>query len=260
MTSHLCPNCNNEFTGKYCNNCGQKLAHRITMGHLSHDLVHAFTHTDKGFFHLMIGLFKKPGQVAREYIIEEKRKRYGSPFQYLLIIGAIATIVVVNTNFMQASMHAMGLDSTQQNNRQVEIMEKVSAFQSKYFNLMILLQLPFLSLSTFILYKKSKLNYAEHLTLHTFILAQTTLISMILMLFLFILDKSNINILMSFNILLTVASLFYHTTVYMQFFKQLNFKGALRAIWAYIFGLIIFFVSVLILSMIIGVIWGLLIK
>ncbi|HRD56577.1 MAG TPA: hypothetical protein PK504_00945 [Ferruginibacter sp.] len=72
MKNHICQNCNNEFNGEFCNQCGQKIVHRITMPHLWHDLIHAFTHADKGFFHLLIALFKKPGAVAREYILEGK--------------------------------------------------------------------------------------------------------------------------------------------------------------------------------------------
>jgi hypothetical protein len=86
MDNHTCCNCNNEFTGEYCNQCGQKLTHRITMAHLAHDILHAFTHADKGFLYLMVQLFKNPGKVAREYIVEGKRKRYFMPFQYILII------------------------------------------------------------------------------------------------------------------------------------------------------------------------------
>lgn len=71
-----CPNCNNVFTGAFCNGSGQKITHRITMNHMLHDAMHVFTHTDKGFFHMFLQLFYKPGIVAHEYILGGKRKRY----------------------------------------------------------------------------------------------------------------------------------------------------------------------------------------
>lgn len=256
MSTHICPNCDNQFTGQFCNNCGQKLSHRITMGHIGHDLAHAFTHTDKGFFHLMIQLFKKPGKVAREYIVEHKRKRYGTPFQYIIIIGTIATFIVVNSHFMENTMRAMGAVGQGFSGDQAAMMQKISELQSRYYNFLILLQLPFLSLSTFWLYKKYKFNFAEHLTLHTFITAQTTLISMILMLFMFIMDKSNINIMRSFTIFVGLASMVYHIIMYMQFFREKTFKGFLKALVAYILGIVIFFVVIMLLSLIVGIIYA----
>ena len=256
MSTHICPNCDNQFTGQFCNNCGQKLSHRITMGHIGHDLAHAFTHTDKGFFHLMIQLFKNPGKVAREYIVEQKRKRYGTPFQYIIIIGTIATFIVVNSHFMENTMRAMGADKMGSSGNQAAIMQKITELQGKYYNFMILMQLPFLSLATFWLYKKFKFNFAEHLTLHTFITAQTTLISMILMLFMFILDKSNINIMRSFTVLVALTSMAYHIIMYMQFFRQKTFMGFLKGLAAYILGLVIFFVFTMIISVIIGIVYA----
>lgn len=255
MPDHICPNCNNHFSGNYCNHCGQKLAHRITLGHIGHELAHAFTHTDKGFFHLMIELFRKPGQVAREYIIENKRKRYGTPFQYILIIGAVATFVVVNTHFMESTMEAVGMTPGANNDSKKQIMQKVNEFQSKYYNFMILLQLPFLSLAGLWVYKKYKLNYAEQLTLHTFITAQTTLISMILMLLLFVLDRSNVNIMRSFALLVSLASIVYHIGVYMQFFREKSFLGFLKATGAYLLGILIFFISVTVISLLVGYVY-----
>lgn len=255
MSTHICPNCNNEFTGQFCNGCGQKLSHRITMAHIGHDLVHAFTHADKGFFYLMLELFRNPGKVAREYIIEHKRKRYFTPFQYIIIIGTIATFIVSSTHFMETMMSTMSFGQ-EYSTRQAVIMQKISQLQTRYYNIMILLQLPFLSLSTLWLYKKHKLNYAEHLTLHTFITAQTTLISMFLMLFMFILDRSNLNILSSFLIVVGSVSLLYHLIVYMQFFEQKTFKGFFKALAAYILGLIIFTAFTMIISTIIGIIYA----
>lgn len=199
MNNHTCQNCDHQFTGEYCNKCGQKIVHRITLGHIAHDLVHAFTHADKGFFYMMKELFKNPGKVAREYILEGKRKRYFTPFQYILLIGAVATIVVVNSHYMENAVRAMNMSGDAVSTKQAILMQKLTYLQGKYYNILILIQLPFLSLSTFWLYRKYKYNYAEHLTLHTFITAQTTLIGMVLMIGLFFTGHSNMNMIRMFT-------------------------------------------------------------
>ena len=252
MNSHTCQNCNHQFTGEYCNQCGQKVIHRITIGHIAHDLVHAFTHADKGFFYMMLQLFKNPGKVAREYILEGKRKRYFTPFQYILLIGAVAAIVVVNSHYMETAMRS--LTSADVSTKQAAMMQQISYLQGKYYNAFILIQLPFLSLSTFWLYKKYRYNYAEHLTLHTFITAQTTLIGMVLMIGFFFIGHSSMSMVRIFTVISGIIAAVYHIIMYMQFFGQKTFAGFLKALLAYILGIVISFVAMIIVGFIIGLV------
>ena len=250
MTTHICPNCNNEFSGQFCNNCGQKLAHRITMGHIGHEIVHAFTHTDKGFFHVMLQMFRNPGKVTREYIIENKRKRYFSPFQYLIIIAAVGTFVVAGTHLMEEMSRAMS-GSAASETPQGKMIQQVSAYQAKYFNFQILLQIPFFSFATFLIYRNHRLNYAEHLTMHCFVTAQTTLVSVALMLFIFILDKSNTTLMRVFFSIASAVSLLYQVGIYMLFFREKSFKGFLKALTTYVIGFLFFLITLLLILMIV---------
>ncbi|RYD76224.1 MAG: DUF3667 domain-containing protein [Sphingobacteriales bacterium] len=249
MSTHTCPNCSNQFTGQFCNNCGQKVVHRLTMPHLWHDLIHAFTHTDKGFFYLMGQLFVRPGVVAREYIVEGKRKRYFLPLQYLIILSAIATIIVSNSHYIEETMKTMSAltgSTGKYPPGQAAFMEKLNTWQSKYYNIMILLQLPFYALAASIFYNsRHKYNYAEFLTLQTFVTGQTTLISMVLMLFLFI-SKASFAYLSGFMLF---ASLAYQIWVYMNFFQEKNVTGFFKALGSYILGVIFF----ILLGMLIGI-------
>ncbi len=252
MSTHTCPNCNNQFTGQYCNVCGQKEVHRITMPHLWHDLAHAFTHTDKGFFYMMGQLFVRPGIVAREYINEGKRKRYFLPLQYLIILGTIATIIVVNSHFMENTMKSMGEltgTNTQYSARQAAFMQKLTLLQSKYYNIMILLQLPFYAMSAVLIYRRYKYNFAELLTLQTFVTGQHTLIAMVLMLFIFLTNSPTY-----INIVMFLASISYQVWVYMQFFKEKTFVGFLKAFASYILGVIFFIVFSMLLGLAIGLV------
>jgi hypothetical protein len=42
--------------------------HRLTFTHILHEFFHAFTHADKGIFHLLNGLVAKPGTMEREKV------------------------------------------------------------------------------------------------------------------------------------------------------------------------------------------------
>jgi hypothetical protein len=245
METHICQNCGNEYTEQYCNRCGQKTVHRIELSHIGHEIFHAITHADKGFLHLFLQLFVRPGVVAREFIVEGKRKKYYNPVQYLLIIASLATFIVVYTHMMDYMMEVNPFrPSSRLSENQQRVTKNISDFLSKYFNVVLLMQLPFFSLGSFLAYRKYKLLYAEHLTLHIFITAQVTVITTIVMAFL----VSSYPRL--YSILSSIAAIAYTTVAYMQFFRERHVKGAVKGFSAYLLGLIFYF---LFLGVIMGI-------
>lgn len=134
---------------RFCPTCGQKTdTHRLNMGHIWHDVVHAFTHADKGIIHLVIALFHRPGHLAREYV-DGKRKRYFNPFSFLFIVVAISTLIISTFNLM--TMTGMR--------------DPISTFLNKHANVVILLNVPFGALFSWLLFRKSGRTYAENLVL-----------------------------------------------------------------------------------------------
>lgn len=98
-----CKNCGNMFTGKYCNNCGQKFdVPAFTFKHIFKEAFHGFTHADKSFILFLKELVINPGKLAYEYIIERKRKKYFNPFTFFVLITTInALIESMNINLRQ---------------------------------------------------------------------------------------------------------------------------------------------------------------
>ena len=245
MQTHLCQNCGNEYTEHYCNRCGQKTIHRIKLSHIGHEVVHAVTHADRGIFYLFLKLFVRPGTVAREFILEGKRRRYYNPVQYLLIVASIATFIVVATHMMDYLMQANPLrPSGAISERQARFLKNASDFTSRYYNIVLLFQLPFFSLGSFLVYRKYKLLYAEHLTLHIFITAQVTILTTILMASILSINPG------MFTALGSIVGILYTMMAYMQFFRELSFKAALKAVFAYIVGFVFYLIF---LSVIVGI-------
>ena len=238
MKNNICANCKNHFSGEFCNKCGQKIAHKITMSHIGHELVHTFTHADKGFFYLLIQLFVKPGIVGREYILEGKRKKYFMPFQYIFIIGSIGTFVAVNSHFFSNTLSVIDKLNGPTSATQLKFITNFGGLISKYYNLIILVQLPFFAFATYLLFKKYKLNYAEHLTFQTFISAQTTIISLVTMLFILVLKQSSIFLIP----IVSAISFSYQIYAIKQFFRINNFAGTVKATASSFLGVLFFMV------------------
>src|SRR5687768_6081335 len=94
-----CKNCELPFEGKYCPNCSQKAdTHRFTLGHIGHEIFHAFTHADKGIIFLIKELLLRPGKVASEYAAG-KIKKYFSPLTFYLLISAFTLFAISKSNF-----------------------------------------------------------------------------------------------------------------------------------------------------------------
>jgi Protein of unknown function (DUF3667) len=147
---HICKNCGAPFTGNYCNGCGQKSGVPVfTFSHIAEEAFHAFTHADKSFLVMVKKLFRSPGKVAYEYIVEGKRKKYFNPFNFFLIITAVAA-------FMES--------------RQLAIEEKIFHANNEYgllFNVynkaMSLATIPVIALMIWLVhYKKPRLRYSEY--------------------------------------------------------------------------------------------------
>lgn len=158
MHSTNCLNCQVplETQQKFCSNCGQKAdTHRLSIGHIWHDLVHAFTHADKGFLHLIKQLAVNPGKVAREYV-NGHRKKYVNPFNFLIVVVGIASLVLISSSFV-----SFGTDPRIPPN-------PVSTFFAKHVNFIILLNVPVLAMWNLLLFRKSKTNFAENLVLTAF--------------------------------------------------------------------------------------------
>lgn len=159
----ICENCNTEFEGKFCSECGQKKIHgRFTIHEIIHNFFHSFTHFDSGVLYLIKELFLRPGIVVKEYI-SGKRKKYFNPFQLLIIVTAISA-------FLAVKFYLFG-DSNVDRLTDIETPNKFwiqfNDFIFKYYSIVIFVSIPIGAFYTRFIFKKSGYNYAENLIFHT---------------------------------------------------------------------------------------------
>ena len=186
MNHSHCLNCTTplEEGVKFCPQCGQnRNIHRFTMANFFHEGFHAFTHTDKGIFHLLNALATKPGTTAREYILG-KRKSYFSPFTFFLILMGI--FVLSNTYFrkekkpVEPSAKVLQRIPTEQGRQHyITMMHRVSTssnFFRKHGNVIAMVAIPFLSFFTWLFFRRKGFNYAEHLTANMMFVAFSNLV------------------------------------------------------------------------------------
>lgn len=153
MDHKQCLNCELAVSGNYCHNCGQKSdTHPITLKHfLFHDIIHGVLHLEKGILLTIKEAFTRPGQAALDYI-KGKRVKYYNVFYLILMLIAL-NILTVHYH------HEIDPSSVDQN---VGNGLKFMNYLSDNVKMLLLGLVPLLAFNAFLIFRRLKLNLAEH--------------------------------------------------------------------------------------------------
>jgi hypothetical protein len=151
-----CLNCDTQVTDKFCPHCGQKVTvDRLTWHHLLKEVVHFFTHIEKGFLRTTKELITKPGIMHKNFL-DGKRKTYHKPVSFLLIWVAVFLLITTLTK-------RFGSFDKEMSSSFVNIGVELESMIHKYQALIELLILPFTALNGWLLLAYPKITYFEFL-------------------------------------------------------------------------------------------------
>lgn len=231
-----CKNCETTFESNFCPNCGQKAkTHQITIGHVVHDIIHAFTHADKGFLLLAKMLLTKPGEVAVEYI-RGKRTKYYNPLSFLVITTAISAYLFYKAGYFEVITTD---GNTRITNPFVRDMMYIVVHHGKFVNLILISHL--IAISSWMFFRKAKLNLAEHFVITSFFMGEVYILRILLILPAFILFPTNASLI---DWLFHVVMLVYMVITYQQVFHQNMFFTIVKSILIMIFYITFFWLFI----------------
>ena len=211
MTNN-CLNCNEEIKGKFCSNCSQATStHKFSLSHVfQHDFIHGIFHFDKGFFYTVKELFTRPGHSIREYV-QGKRIKH---FNYFSTIIILITIGYFLKKWSKVDASVLYEDK--------KIIEGLLKVLKDYSKITVFLNIPIISIASYLLFKKSNQNYTENLVLNMYLLCSTLIISLTLTVSLVFSD--NKDFLIFVNYLATVLTFLYVIIFYYQYFSVFGIK------------------------------------
>ncbi len=272
-----CKNCNLSLSeeNKFCSNCGAEIiTERITIQKIIKDFFNQIFGWDNKYFVTIKSLLLQPQVILSEYL-SGTRKKYINPIPFLAI-GLTITILIFNIftdsyvevnsaiNEGEMDMIAAIFDQLENDHNianpykdpefrteQLENSKKYQKFALKYFNLFILIALPFYALFSKIVYGKP-LNYGEHLITNLYIQGVTFLGTSFFFLLSVLISPS----LYFFTLLFTII---FYTYVYGKLYKLrlLESIGKLLLFFV-VLGSFIFLIGILLF--ILGVVIGILSK
>jgi len=179
-----CINCGNPVTDLYCSHCSQKKnIRRLSFGALIEGVFGAVFSFDGKFPHTFIGLFKHPGKVIKTYL-QGNRVKYSNPVSYFFMIFAsvyiLAALFQVELKDMSPDQNSIlelfNVDPNTQSEQQKQFQTNTNNIifnNLHYFNFLTFL---FIALVAKFMYRKTKLNYIEHVVVCLYANVQPLLI------------------------------------------------------------------------------------
>lgn len=233
-----CLNCGTANDSNFCKECGQSMhTHRLTVGHILHEISHYFTHADKGLLYIIKEMFIRPGTVVEEYIAG-KRKKYFNPYTFLLLCSTVSAYVYWKLKYY-TNIHLQESNAPQEMNN---LMMQTSRLMEQYGKIITLFMLPLLAGIGILLHWRKKYNYAEHLTIQAFVLAQTSVINIFVTLLSYYVFPNSYFI---FNMIFQLVFLLYMTVVFSKVFKEHFFISLLKSIAFLVLFIILYWVLAL---------------
>lgn len=216
----ICKNCHNEFEGAFCNHCGQNAnVKRLNAHYLFNEFPSSIFQVDKGFFFTVHQLFIRPADAIKDFI-NGKRKPYFKPLAFLLLTSSIYILLnyLLDKNTFFESFIEGYLESYREAHDLTE--KEVSNIQSvnwiiKNQTYVILFFIPIISIASYVVYYRFRLNYVEHLVLNIYVIGQQMIIFSLLSMLI-----KNDSPWALFPIVLTFL---YNVWVYFSFFRVKNF-------------------------------------
>lgn len=170
---------------------------------------------ERGLGYTMWQLTIRPGDAIREFLFSEKRKKHIKPMSFLILSVSISTFLILK--MLPEDIETINGELSNDQGYSSLFLKEFESFVFKYFNLIQMLKIPFLSIGTFYLFKKSKFNFAEHLVLNSYVFSY---ISFFLVLIVSLTKLFNTQIVMAF----LVMSLVYPCFVYFKLFNESVFQ------------------------------------
>jgi hypothetical protein len=150
MDTKSCLNCGHQISDEFCSQCGQKSdTARITPRSLiKNDILGLVWHVEERFFRTLKHILFGPGRMAMDYIAG-KRIKYYNLFSLLLILFGFNVLV------LHFYLHLNPSEIPAESSNIIE-------FFSKYSKTILFALIPILALNAWLLFKRIKLNLAEH--------------------------------------------------------------------------------------------------
>jgi len=154
----------------YCPNCGQKTStKRFSLKNIiSFEILSGIFTLDKGLLHTTKELFTRPGHSLREYM-QGQRIGHFNAFSYLVLLSTVSYLLGEYSNVHLSDL----MDDSQRG-----FASSFEEFANDYPRLIYFINIPMMAIASWLFFKRSKVNMAEHVILNTYIAGASLLMTL----------------------------------------------------------------------------------
>lgn len=260
-----CKNCGNQFSGKYCNKCGEKFYtdHDKKLSHVFEEVFHFITHFDSKFLKTLKYFLVKPGLVSKEYC-EGKRKKYYKPVS-LFLVGVVIYLLfpllqglnisfsnhINNNNVFHIqysrnwALHKMQVYHLTEH----DLAEKCNHLSPKFAKVLLFVMLPLTALGLALIFRRKRRYFFDHFILATEINTIFLFLFFILVPLLFVTISSLFHVPLSYGdnsiifVSLQVLLVFF---VLISSFRKFYFVSFIKALLASLLFLLVYAIALFI--------------
>jgi len=165
-----CRACQHPVKTHYCGFCGEYQQHeRFTLQRVLSGIPNAILNFERGLLFTIRSLAIKPGVAIRDYLGGVRSKHY-RPLNFVFLIGGLYTLLFSFVK-IRGKLDAAAYDTA----REAFIAEQSLQYQA----FLLLLQLPLLSIASWLLFRRQKFYYGEHLIGNAYMVGEITLFQLI---------------------------------------------------------------------------------
>ncbi|MCB0761740.1 MAG: DUF3667 domain-containing protein [Flavobacteriales bacterium] len=169
-SSDVCRTCGSPQIEAYCAQCGQRtLEHRFNLKDSFQWIISKIFDLEHGFFHTTWLLLKSPGTVPLDYL-KGATVNYTHPFRFMFIWATLSTLV----SHWIGAFEIVGEQFAPMEGSDPEAQRAVQEYMFKYLHLVILATVPFMTFWNLLFFRKSRMNFTEHLIINAYGLGAST--------------------------------------------------------------------------------------
>jgi len=168
-----CVNCSAEIEAQFCPHCGQPAnVKRITFRQVFDDVQAKFLGLDNQFMRTVKHATIRPGEMLQA-VLTGNRRRYIGAGAYLFLMLSLMVLLFdifnVDAKAFFSSAYTIGATYGEERTPQQEFSDKIMSFVIEYMRLIAFLMLPIYALFSRFIFRKSGLNFMEHIALFCYI-------------------------------------------------------------------------------------------
>jgi hypothetical protein len=231
-----CKNCNHQFEGNYCNNCGQSAkTHPINIHFLWHDIQEGFFHFEKGILFTIKELLTRPGYTIREFL-DGKRVKHFKPISFLIILATINGLLY----------HYLKINIVSVTNRTIHFASFMNEWRVSHYSILELLALPAFTIASWVVFRKSNRNFLEHFVLNAYLIGLLTIAGIVLLPLFYIYNETS-----KLSIVITISHIVNLPIAYWVYFQFFNQKEKIKLVFKILMTLLLYYFLFIIMMILI---------